>query len=637
MTVLDVRRLRTMIWHLRHGGTAAVQAWRRRESAARGVFTVDNAQGAEGAWTGRRKTRQLVFADAHPTAHAGARHAIRVATILDEFSSLAFSYEWDTVALTPSNWRRVIAEERIDLLFVESAWHGSSDAWKYQLSGADGPSDVIKELVGGFRVGGTPTVFWNKEDPPHYQDFLPTAKLFDHVFTSDSNKVESYIKDLGHNRVSTLPFAAHPALHNPVRPRKGWHTRDLAFAGMYFAHKFPERRDQMDLLLGAAADVSDSMVTGLEIFSRQLGGADQYQFPETLRNHVVGSLPYTQMLTAYKAYKVFLNVNSVVDSPSMCARRVFEIAASGTPVVTTRSAAIEGFFPNEEIPIVDTRDQARSVLSALVRQQSLGDRQVHLAQRRIWNEHTYAHRAEKILAAAVPALAQPVTLPSLSVLVSTIRPHQLDHVFRTVTSQLGVCLELVLLTHGFTAGARELEELRQRYQLDALTILTAPVSQSLGECLNRCVDAATGEVLTKMDDDDYYGPHYLLDQLHALNYSGAQVVGKQAHYMYLQTQDATVLRFAQKEHRFTNMVMGPTLMAAGDVFRSFRFEQRTRGEDTAFLGAVTAAAGAVYSADKYNYYQQRNGTGHTWQVSDQDILATTNVVFFGKPDRHVSI
>ncbi|MHA7155896.1 glycosyltransferase family protein [Arthrobacter sp. TMN-50] len=599
---------------------------------------MDNAQGAEGAWTGRRKSRRLMFAAAQPPTGASPRRRdIRAAVILDEFSALAFAYEWETIALTPTNWRRVIAEEQIDLLFVESAWHGSSDAWKYQLSGSTGPSESFRELVNGFREHGTPTVFWNKEDPPHYKDFLSAARLFDHVFTSDSNKVASYIEDLGHNRVSTLPFAAHPTLHNPVRPRKGWHTRDLAFAGMYFAHKFPERRDQMDLLLGAAAEVSTSMNTGLEIFSRQLGGAAQYQFPEHLRQRVVGSLHYTQMLTAYKAYKVFLNVNSVVDSPSMCARRIFEIAASGTPVVSTRSAAIEGFFPHGEVSIVDTPEQARSVLSALVRQQPLGDRQVHRAQRRIWNEHTYSHRAEEVLAAAVPTRVQRVALPSLSVLVSTIRPHQLDHVFRTVTSQLGVRPELVLLTHGFRVDAAELDELSRKYQLEALTILAAPASQSLGQCLNDCVAAATGDILTKMDDDDFYGPYYLLDQLHALNYSGAQVVGKQAHYMYLQTQDATVLRFAHKEHRFTNMVMGPTLMAAGDVFRSFPFEQRTRGEDTAFLGAVTAASGAVYSADKFNYYQQRNGTGHTWQVSDQDILATTNVVFFGKPDRHVSI
>lgn len=631
-----LERLRTAAWHFRHGGRAAVRTWAHREHAARGIFTVDNARGAEGAWVGRRGSRRLVFAEAQPSSK-GSRRAVRVATILDDFSAAAFSYEWETLSLTPQNWRSLLTEEKIDLLFVESAWHGSSGAWKYQLSGSSGPSEALKDLVDGFRDQGIPTVFWNKEDPPHYQDFLPTARLFDHVFTSDSNRIDSYKEDLGHGRVAPLAFAAQPALHNPIRPRQGWHTRDVAFAGMYFKHKYPERREQMDMLLGAAADISPSLGTGLEIFSRQSGGEEKYQFPASLLPHVVGSLPYSQMLTAYKAYKVFLNVNSVVDSPSMCARRVFEIAASGTPVLSTKSAAIEALFPPEEIPIVESADQARRALIALLKQESLGARQVHLAQRRIWGEHTYSHRAEQILAHALPDISEPVTLPSLSVLVSTFRPLQLEHIFRTVSSQVGVRPELVLLTHGFTVTASRIEELRDRYNLESLTLLTAPESQSLGECLNDCVGASSGTILTKMDDDDFYGPHYLLDQLYALGYSGAEIVGKQAHYMYLERYDATVFRFGHREHRFTNMIMGPTLMAAADQFRAFPFQHRSSGEDTAFLQAVLKASGSIYSSDRYNFYQRRNGSGHTWQVTDHEILTTGDLAFFGKPDHHVSI
>ncbi|MHA7142674.1 glycosyltransferase family protein [Arthrobacter sp. Sr33] len=579
----------------------------------------------------------MVFAAAQPSKRAVPRRSIRTATILDEFSALAFSFELTTFPLTPENWRQVLAEERIDLLLVESAWHGTSGAWKYQLSGTKGPAKAFVDLVRAFGDQHIPTVFWNKEDPPHYEDFLPTAKLFDHVFTSDANMIERYAEDLGHGRVATLTFAAQPALHNPIRPRRGWHRRDIAFAGMYFTHKFPERREQMDLLLGAATDVSGSMATGLEIFSRLSGTDEKYQFPPHLLPHVVGSLPYDQMLTAYKAYKVFLNVNSVVDSPSMCARRVFEITASGTPVVSTRSSAVATFFPPDEVTIVDSSADARGALASLVQHQSFGDRQVHRAQRRIWNEHTYSHRAEQIIARALPEQERSVRLPSLSVLVSTIRPQQLDHVFRTVNSQFGVRAELVLLTHGFTLDVSQLHDLQRLYPLGALTLLTAPSNQSLGECLNDCVAAASGDVLAKMDDDDFYGANYFLDQLHALKYSGAEVVGKQAHYMYLERYDATVLRFAHKEHRFTNMVMGPTLMAAADQFRAFPFQHRSSGEDTAFLKAIVQASGSIYSSDRYNFYQQRNGSGHTWQVSDHEILATADLSFFGKPDQHVSI
>ena len=99
--------------------------------------------------------------------------------------------------------------------------------------------------------------------------------------------------------------------------------------------------------------------------------------------------------------------------------------------------------------------------------------------------------------------------PSLSVLLPTIRPQNLERVFRTLAGQQGVEPELVLLTHGFQLSAERLAELSEQSGLRNVVLLEAPREVSLGECLNRCVAAASGQVLTKMDDDDHYGPHYL--------------------------------------------------------------------------------------------------------------------------------
>ena len=87
------------------------------------------------------------------------------------------------------------------------------------------------------------------------------------------------------------------------RPARIVAARDIAFAGMYFAHKYPERREQMDLLLGGAADAVSGLEHGFEIFSRFLGGDERYQFPGSLAQRVVGSLPYRNLLTAYKDYQ----------------------------------------------------------------------------------------------------------------------------------------------------------------------------------------------------------------------------------------------------------------------------------------------------------------------------------------------
>jgi spore maturation protein CgeB len=636
-TAARLQQLRTRLWHLRKGGRAQLHAHRTRTDAERGVVRLENVRGAEGGWTGRGQRKRLLFADMDVPQSRSRRADLTVGVILDEFSALAFRFEWNVVPLRRGIWKQQMQDQHIDLVFVESAWSGNGGDWRYQLTGTSGPKEDFTALLRWCREQGIPTAFWNKEDPPHYDDFLAAASLFDHVFTSDSTMIESYRRDLGHDRVSSMSFAAQPALHNPIRPTRGWHQRDVAFAGMYFAHKYPERRAQMELLLGGAEDASAGMELGLEVFSRQLAGNPEYQFPSPLAERVVGSLSYSQMLTAYKAYKVFLNVNSVVDSPSMCARRVFEISASGTAVVSTPSRALRDLFPPDEVAVVESREEARDTLRSLVEQPLLAERLVHRAQRRIWAEHTYAHRAEQVILAALPERSKPVALPSLSVLLSTNRPQQLEHVFRTVSSQRGVAPELILLTHGFTADTSLLAAFRKQYPLESVTVLQSGAEKSLGECLNACVAAASGAVATKMDDDDFYGENYLLDQLNSLNYSGAQVVGKQAHYMYLHNYNATILRFAHREHRFTNMLMGPTLMAELSTFREYPFEAITRGEDTAFLRAVTSASGKLYSADRFNYYQQRNGAGHTWQATDQDLLSTGEIQFFGRPDDHVSI
>nr|WP_254456327.1 glycosyltransferase [Paeniglutamicibacter quisquiliarum] len=584
----------------------------------------------------------LDFPPLRPTKKSGLGPRPRVAVILDEFSAQAWGFEWDCVAIKPDNWLEKLTARTVDLLFVESAWAGNSKAWSYHLTGTSAPRPAIVELVTWCKSQNIPTVFWNKEDPPHYDDFLATARLFDTVFTSDSTQIDRYKLDLGHDRIEALSFAAQPAVHNPIRPERGFQARDVAFAGMYFAHKFPERREQMEMLLTGALDVSGAMEHGLEIFSRQLGGDTNYQFPAPFNDRVVGSLPYEKMLTAYKAYKVFLNVNSVVDSPSMCARRIFEITASGTPVVTAPSRAIAEFFEKSEVVEVGNRAESAGMIRSLVRSKELRDRIVHLGQRKIWQQHTYAHRAEQVLQASGISFEcpQPFSMtrrPTVSALVSTIRPQQIPHILATIGKQANVDTELVLLTHGFELDEASLRAEALDAGIDNLVLLHQPRTTSLGACLNLAAGAASGFYVTKMDDDDLYGANYLQDQAAAHRYSGANVVGKQAHYMYLGDRNATLLRFEEREHRFTDLVMGPTIFTTREMMQEVPFLELGRGEDTNFLRGVLDAGGSIYSADRFNFVQMRSaqGDGHTWSVEETDLLATGVVSSFGLNEQHI--
>lgn len=629
-----LQEARAAAWHLRRKGVRGLLEMQRRRRTEKSTYT-----GAAGVQPlkFRRFRKRLQFEAYAPEPVAPRRADLTVGVILDEFSMTALQPEWTQVALSRAGWRAELASSQPDLIFVESAWAGNGGQWRYQLTGDSGPKGDFIELIQTCRSLGIPTVFWNKEDPPHYDDFLESAKLFDWVFTSDSGRIASYIRDLGHDRVDVLQFAAQPVLHNPVRPREGWHNRDVAFAGMYFAHKYPERRAQMEVLLGGAHDAGEEKGTGLDIFSRHAGQDPNYRFPEPYRKHVAGSLTYNQMLTAYKGYKVFLNVNSVIDSPSMCARRIFEITAAGTSVVSTPSLALSTLWEPGEQLVVGSREETKETLLAVTRNPQLSDRQLHRAQRRIWSAHTYAHRVESVIQAALPTAARPVALPAVSLLVSTIRPGQLESIFKTIGALEGLKPELVLCTHGFEAPDADLKRWSSTYGLENVVALVRPRSVTLGECLNACVQAASGQVLSKMDDDDIYAPNYLRDLVHALGYSRADVVGKQAHYMYVAESDATLLRFAGREHRFTASVMGPTITGRREVFESVQFDRLNQGEDTQFLNAVRLDGGRIYASDRFNYAQFRGVGNHTWKISDTALLASGQIQFFGRPDEHVTL
>lgn len=558
------------------------------------------------------------------------RPDLRVAVILDPFSEMAFRYEWDQALITPTGWQAELEARRPELLFVESAWQGNRGAWRLAMSTERGPSEELRALVAWCREQGIPTVFWNKEDPPNYDRFIETAKLFDQVFTVDADKIPTYVADLGHDRVGLLPFGAQPRIHNPVQRGPG-RVREVAFAGTYFADKHPERREQMDVLLGAALDHD------LEIWSRQQGDDPRYRFPARFARRIVGSLPYEQMLSAYTAYKVFLNVNSVTGSPTMGARRLFELSAAQTAILSGPAASIEPFF-GDTITVATEDEAARRDLKVLLEQDAYRDRLALRAHRRVFDEHLYRHRVDTVLATTGVAAREPDR--SISAVVATMRPHELERVAANLARQRHADRELVLVTHGFEAPDGLLERWREQHGLDAVTLVPADAGFTLGACMNLGVAAASGRYVTKMDDDNYYGPGYLTDLVRAFDYTDAAVVGKWAHYVHLAATDATVLRFGHAEHRYTKHVQGGTIMTSRQTLARVPFRDVPRAVDTTFLDAVRAEGGTVYSADRFEYVSRRAAStdGHTWGITDLDLLSrSSRLVFYGDPTAHVTV
>jgi 2-polyprenyl-3-methyl-5-hydroxy-6-metoxy-1,4-benzoquinol methylase/spore maturation protein CgeB len=544
---------------------------------------------------GTPRALKVDIPEAEVPAGPVARPDLRVATILDRFSELAFRYEWNQIQFGPEDWREIVEREQPNLLFVESAWRGNGDRWRDAVvGGSERRKRPLAELVTWCRERGIPTVFWSKEDPPNFGRFIDTAMLFDHVFTVDGDCIPRYAEILGNEQTRVLPFAVQPRVHNPISVLGG-RSRDLVFAGSYYRGKHPVRREQMEVVLEPALEF------GLEIFSRILQGEDErFDWPAIYQPHVVGSLPYERMLAAYKAYKLFLNVNSVTESPTMCARRVFELSACSTPVLSGYSRAIEEVF-GDLVPVTRAQEQTRAKLADLLGDDEAREQLAHRAMRETFSKHTYGHRVDEVL--QVAGLATDRRDPSVSVLSALRDADEVDAVAAQVARQTWLPLQLVLaLAPGLDADA-----VTQRARAAGIhDVVAAPAdgSPGAGGLLNRGLDAASGDLIAVVHPGSTYEDHFVGDLVHAFSYTDAAVVGKRAHYSSEGPGEAG-LRFADVEHTYTEALEPGTLMLRGDQLRRMRFEDSSEEPETELLRRCASEGTRLYAADRFSFVAGR--------------------------------
>ncbi|TNH16619.1 glycosyltransferase [Halomonas sp. BL6] len=308
--------------------------------------------------------------------------------VMDEFTTGCFEQDVNLIQPRPDNWYALAEKYKPEFFFIESAWKGNYGSWQYRVADyANKPGQEIAHICQYAREKGIPTLFWNKEDPVHHQKFMCSAKLVDHIFTTDANMKDSYQAKTGNPNVHALPFAAQPALHKPA-PLSGRKPR-ACFAGSWYGNRHAERGEAMRWLLQAANQ------HGLDIYDRN-HGTGIFPFPEEYQSGIKGSLPYKDLCKEYSRYRVFLNVNSVTNSPTMFSRRVFELMACGTPVVSTYAKGIENLFESDAVWLVDSQEEADKALYTLMTDDVEWRRRSLAGIREVFARHTYAHRLNDI-------------------------------------------------------------------------------------------------------------------------------------------------------------------------------------------------------------------------------------------------
>jgi spore maturation protein CgeB len=234
----------------------------------------------------------------------------------------------------------------------------------------DGDVPMSLPEFGGMDTGFN---YYHGADPSEY----------DVVFSNSEGGIPRLL-ELGARRAEPIFWAADPELFAPIPVEKEY---DVFFYG--YGDKF--RRDWMRELVGEPSRRVPELdfALGGRDFQGDVGGA-----------RAIGDVPFNVFPRAISAGRINLNItrssHATVPASSTC--RPFELAACGAAIVSNPHEGIERWFePGRELVVVADADEAVDAYRELLADPAQAEEMGRRARERVLDEHTYAHRARRLL------------------------------------------------------------------------------------------------------------------------------------------------------------------------------------------------------------------------------------------------
>lgn len=490
---------------------------------------------------------------------------LKIACIMDEFTYFCFSPEADLLQLSPDNWLNEISEFKPDILFVESAWQGKESLWKAKVSQN---TSEIQQLIKFCKVNSIKTMFWNKEDPVHFGTFIDVAKQVDVVFTTDIDCIGRYKAEVGHDDVYLMPFAAQPKTHNPIEI---YERKDaFNFAGSFYL-KYPERQRDFVNLTDVALQYKN-----LDIYDRNYNNPHpHYQFPDQYKPYILGRLEPHEIDKAYKGYVYGINMNTIKQSQSMFARRVFEMIASNTIVLSNYSRGVRNFF-GDLVLCSDNKNELLRKIELFANDNDKVDAFKLLGLRKVLAEHTYEDRIQYILEKL--KIDHRVNHYDVVVIAKIDTLDDFKHIVSMYNSQHYVDKQLYI----FNPNHIKLDDIDQ-----------INVFEQQDQLIKTLADLAP-QYVALMSATDYYLADYLTDMMLSFKYlksHDADVVTKDAYYTQSSSQLSKVIG---TEYQFVDQFILAKTVAKYTESTSKWIEQF-------FINTATRIDEQAFSIDKFNY------------------------------------
>ena len=217
------------------------------------------------------------------------------------------------------------------------------------------------------------------------------------------------------------------------------------------------------------------------------------------------------------------------------------------------------------------------------------------------------------------------TVPVTAVICSN-RPDRLPEALAKMAAQTHTNLQVIVVLHGTGEAAPALQTLDRLPP--NLVVMSVPAGVLFGKALTAGALLAEGDFVTKVDDDDYYGPDHITDLLIARSHSGAQLVGKALQYVYLEAVNVTARQdgsaMVSDPETYGTWTCGGTLgldRATGNELGWF--DSIERAVDRNLQDKILRANGRIYRTHGLGYLYVRHGDGHTYGTSWPKYLRNT--------------
>jgi len=275
---------------------------------------------------------------------------IKIAIICDEMTWRNLEKEISIVYITPWNYKKVFTKYKPDIFICESAWSGIEElheCWRgriYKNSSVkfDNRRELYKILEYCDKEN-IKTIFWNKEDPTFFDDaqydFVSTALDFSVIFTTSEECIDMY-KDKGHSNVKLLTFSASTKLY--YRKLEICKKNQAVFAGSWYLEQ-KKRCIDMEKIFDMVLNKGIELI----IYDRQSNSGNMNNlYPLKYHKYIKPAVPFGELNDIYNESKYIININTVMDSKTMFARRVFEAMLCDCIVISNESSGLKSIFSN---------------------------------------------------------------------------------------------------------------------------------------------------------------------------------------------------------------------------------------------------------------------------------------------------